>query len=213
MKRFPEGPAGPWWRPWALAISALAVLLTLGALVTMTGRHGRSSDPGETPPAAAPRSDRLYLGGLDYSGYDGSEPVYRVQARELIHRKRAFGPLTISPVKEVEIDGLRVDLFPPPAGSGTGSRPVPRSLDQILKKLLESKNLGFISRVVLKDIAVEDQSGGKAFRFAADEVVWRPGEKRVVVHGSFEHREGTETERGTDGAFDLADDGRLVRVH
>jgi hypothetical protein len=190
------------------------VVLTLAALATTVLRPRRRGAPEDTTAEkAVTGSDRLYIGGLDYSAYDGSEPVYRVSAAQVIHRKRKVGPLTLNPVKEVEIDGLRVDLLPRRSGSGGGMPPPPRSLDAILKELLASKNLGFVSRVVLKDIAIEDRSGrGEPFRFAAEEVVWRPGDKRLVVHGPFEHLDGTGSHRGTDGAFDLAADGRLVRV-
>jgi hypothetical protein len=206
-----SGLDGPSWRSWALAAAALAVLLTLGALVATTGRSGRGT---AGPQASVPPSDRLYIGGLDYSAYDGADAVYRVHADQIIHRKRKIGPLTLNPVKEIEIDGLRVDLFPRRAGRGPGALPPPpRSLDAILRELLESKSLGFVSRVTLENMILEDRSGaGEAFRFAAQEVVWRPGEKRLVVHGPFEHRDGTETLSGTGGAFDLTDDGRLVRV-
>lgn len=191
------------------------VVLTLVALATLVLRPRRPEAAPEDAMAGKPgeRSDRLYIGGLDYTAYDGSQPVCRVSATQVIHRKRKVGPLTLNPVKEVEIDGLHVDFLPRQSGTGGGMPPPPRSLDAILKELLASKNLGFVSRVVLKDLAIEDRSGrGEPFRFAAGEVVWRPGDKRLVVHGPFEHVDGTGSHRGTDGAFDLAADGRLVRV-
>src|SRR5262245_10374391 len=98
------------------------VVLTLAALVVQVLRPRRRNPAPEDAAAekAVEGSDRLYIGGLDYAAYDGSNPIYHVSATQLIHRKRKVGPLTLNPVKEVEIDGLRVEFLPRGAGTGGG---------------------------------------------------------------------------------------------
>jgi len=208
------GLARPSWRSWTLAAAALAVVLTLVAMVLMSGRPRTRAAGAGAGSAFGPGSDRFYVGGLDYEAYDGGNLVVRARADQVIHRKRKVGPLTLNPVKEVEIDGLRIDLFPRSPETGRRSQAPPAyALDRLLRDLLESKHLGFVSRVTLRDLAVEDRSApGEVLRFSAEEAIWHPGGKRLDVHGRFEHQDGTGIQRGTDRSFRLTEEGRLVPV-
>jgi len=206
-----SGPAGPSWRRWALAACVLAIVVTLAALALLT-RRARPASGDVTPASGAapiPESDRLYMSGIDYAAYDGSEPMFRLQARSLVHRKRKVGPWTLNPIKEVEMTGVRIEIFRSEPG-----RPVrPLSLDGILQGTLFSKSLGFVSRVRLLDLQLDDHRGGAVQdRLTAAEAVWRPGDRRLVIEGAFEYSDETGMHRDTHGAFALSGDGRLVRV-
>lgn len=206
MVRFPRGQDGPAWRTWALAIAAIVSVATAVALVTLTRRTPSPHAPGEAASTEAlPGSDRLYLSGLDYSAYDGADPVFRLQARKLIHRKRKLGPLTINPVKEVELRGVRIDLLPP-RSSGVAPAEAAHSgpsLDLLLKGMLSSKNLGFVSRVILRDLEIEDRRGGDTSHLTADEVIFRPGEDHLEVRGRFEIRDRDGRRSGRDASLSL----------
>ncbi len=207
-------PAGASWRRVALAACLVAIAVTLAALALLT-RH-RAEDAAGGPATGTvplPESDRLFISGVDYADYEGSEPAFRLRARTLIHRKRRFGPLTLNPVKEVELDGVRIEIYAPVPGPGRTHRPL--SLDGILEGALLSKNLGFVSRVRLLDLEIDDRRGGDGaaeHRLTASEAVWRPGGRRLEVEGAFEYADETGVHRDTHGAFSLTGEGRLERV-
>ena len=195
---------GPAWRVWALAIAATVTIATAAGLVMLTRRNAMAPPAETTSKPSDPHSDRLYVSGFDYAAYDGADPVFRVQARELIHRKRKFGPFTLNPVKEVELRGARVELFPPrrPRGDpGAAAAGAPPSLDLILQGALASKNLGFVSRVVLRDLEVDDRRSGDLSHLSAREAIWRPGEERLEVRGPFEIRDRSGVRSGRDASL------------
>jgi hypothetical protein len=209
------GPAGPSWRRWALAACVLAIVVTLAALALLTRRarpaSGEATADSGAAPIPIPESDRLYMSGIDYTGYDGAEPIFRLQAGSLVHRKRKVGPWTLNPIKEVEMTGVRIEIFPDPEGRGRSRRPL--SLEGILQGTLFSKNLGFVSRVRLLDLQVDDRRDNAAQdHLTAAEAVWRPGDRRLVIEGAFEFSDGEGIHRDTNGAFAFSEDGRLVRV-
>jgi hypothetical protein len=215
-----SAPAGASWRRWALAASLLAMVSTVAAVALLTRRRPARADrepaaAGEPAPdaAAMPESDRLFMSGVEYAAYEGSEPAFRLSARTLIHRKRRFGPLTLNPVKEVEMDGVRIEIYP---AEGTGGRARhPLTLDGILEGTLLSKSLGYVSRVRLRDLVIDDRRGGDGVagsRLTTGEAVWSPGARRLEIAGTFEYADETGTHQGTNGAFALTDEGRLRRV-
>lgn len=133
------------------------------------------------PPSPEPnprRFDRLHITDLQYTAMvNGHEFILTVQ--EVTHAKRTLGPLTVNPLKELQLIGVALRLgstsgdidgsttvapsSSPSSTEDTPSSPAqPRirmgsfmnSLPEIFKDMFRAKDLGFISRVQIHTFTI-----------------------------------------------------------
>ena len=132
-----------------------------------SGRQGASgaAAPGPTEETA----DRLYLRNIAYTSYKGDTRLFSFQADELVHRKRKIGPLTLNPVKEIEATRVRIEMVSRgeeedrtrPAEPAEARDGLDLPVATILEKTLAARDLGFVSRVVLKPVEIAVNRGGR----------------------------------------------------
>lgn len=125
-----------------------------------------------------PRFDRLHITDLEYTAVaNGHEFTLTVQ--EVTHVKRTLGPLTVNPLKELQLTGVALRLgstavdidgstaaapssTPSSTGDPLSSPAKPRirmgsfmnSLPEIFKDMFRVKDLGYISRVQIHKLTI-----------------------------------------------------------
>jgi hypothetical protein len=119
--------------------------------------------------------DRLLLSAVDYTSYSGGRKLFSLQAEEIVHRKRKVGPLTINPIKEIEmtkvnieINSILVNNAPDHEESEFHSIP----FQQITKEVVNDRKLGLVSRAIMNGlelIVVKD--GKELFSISSKKVV------------------------------------------
>ena len=138
-------------RFWATAV--VLILITCAGIALFARRPGEP--PGgprlpAKPVQDVPTFDRIYLRNVSYSSYVRGETTFTLKAEEIVHRKRKLGPLTLNPIKEVEMNGVRIEIYqsaPPAGGRGPQAEDVDLPVQRILKESLSAKDLGFVARV------------------------------------------------------------------
>jgi len=165
-------------RPRGFWIVAALLIFAVYAAVSLATHQRRREPPPEWTGPSSPAADRLYLRNVAYASYHGSEKVFSLEADDILHRKRKIGPLTMNPVKEVEMKGVRIRIYrSDPAGGGDGPGPIgdrpeaegiDLSIGSILREAMTAKDLGFVSRVVIRPLHLTFFRGGEeAFSIAA----------------------------------------------
>jgi hypothetical protein len=148
------------WAAWSLA-AHLRHRDHPATAATDEAADAKTTGSTETDPAF----DRIYLKDVSQSAYDGGEKLWSLSAEEIIHRKRKLGPLTLNPVKEVEMTGVRLEIDRPAPGplEGAGSdRDLDLPIESILEAILSAKDLGFVSRVLVARLEMSIVQGGKS---------------------------------------------------
>jgi hypothetical protein len=185
---------------------AIVIVVTLAGMLLLTKRRPGFAPNGTLGNSAGrqpPESDRLYIENLDYKIYDGADLIGRLRARELVHRRRKIGSLTINPVKEVELNGVRFEILPRRERERVSAGLVPddTGLQTLLEGALASKNLGFVSRIVLRDFEVDDRRAGEAgVHLRAGLAECRPGRGPIRLADKVEWRAAGRLLLKTDDA-------------
>lgn len=226
---------GPRRRLWVAAGLVLLVGWAGVALVTHLRHRPRPSTRIEPD---TPTFDRVYLRDVEQSSYEGGAKIWSLSAAEIIHRKRKLGPLTINPVKEVEMTGVRIEVD---RRGSAADESLDLPIQSILEKTLAAKELGFVSRVVVRHldlIVLEDgqpfctlEAGGASVglepalvrfsdgvtvtgrageRLESADAEWRSADRRLVVKGGFRLRDASGLHAGRGGAFRIDPDGALA---
>ncbi len=157
-------PHGRWIFPTVL------ILLVLSIVGVVAQRAGRRHEKGESARPGT-RSDRLYLRGVTYTSSSAGKRLFTLTADEIIHRKRKVGPLTLNPVKEIEMTGVLITVYREARNASAAQSPLDEPLlpiREILEESLAAKGLGFVSRVIIKglDLSVL-RDAGRLFRIQA----------------------------------------------
>ena len=155
------GRAQPFW-----ATAVVLIFIACAGFALFARRPGEP--PGGSrlpakPDQAVPTFDRIYLKNVAYSSYVRGEKTFTLQAEEIVHRKRKLGPLTLNPIKEVEMNGVRIEIYqgaPPPGGQGPRAEDVDLPLQTILKESLSAKDLGFVTRILMNRFHLALLRGG-----------------------------------------------------
>jgi hypothetical protein len=165
------------WRLWLAAGMALLVAWAAWSLAAHLRQRDHpataATDTAITTPAGTdPAFDRVYLKNVSQSAYDGGEKLWSLSAEEIVHRKRKLGPLTLNPIKEVEMTGVRMEIdrrAPGPGEQGAKDEDLDLPIGSILEAMLSAKDLGFVSRVLVTRIAMSIVQGGEpTFTLQAD---------------------------------------------
>jgi len=137
--------------------AAVVILLAACAAIALVPRRTRQPEPPARPLQAIPAADMIYLRGFAYSSSVRGERTFTLKADEVTHRKRKLGPLTLNPIKEVEMHGVWIEIFQgaaPAGGSDSVAPEVDLPIQSILAESLSAKDLGFVSRVLMNRLRV-----------------------------------------------------------
>jgi len=116
-------------------------------------------DPEGAPAETAERFDRLHVKGLQYTSTFKGRKIFSLAADELIHRKRKMGPLTLNPVKEIALVGVRLEIHDLGGEGGQAPGEDKRALlalpvRRIVEETASSQGLGFVSRVLIDRLEI-----------------------------------------------------------
>ncbi len=171
-------------------ILGVALALALSTLLVWVGL--RLSERRTGPPAnhEIPRSAGLEVTGLSLAFFDGERHQVSLHADRLVHKSRRIGPLTIRPLKEIELSGVRLVLddraydadrsagdaqgsaartgADPAVSPGRRSEDAARPLEESIlpatrlafEKFLTLSDLGFVSRLSVIDCNIEVLQSG-----------------------------------------------------
>lgn len=128
--------------------------------------------------------DKFKMSGIEHTYFEHGSKKFTFYCDELIHRKRKVGPITVNPIKEIQMRKVRIELNQDERRysligdtavkqyTAVSSPPIiPGSLNTELKKLLDDRGLGFISRGVMADFTLNvSRKGIKHFTVRADTV-------------------------------------------
>lgn len=152
-----------WKEPWPGRLArwaGAASILGIAALVAFYLSSYRSAPDLEDAPAQpAERFDRLHVKGLQYTSSIKGRKIFSLAAEELIHRKRKVGPLTLNPVKEIALVGVRIEIHD--LGGESGRTPgegevvlLGLPVRKIVEETASSQGLGFVSRVLVDRVEI-----------------------------------------------------------
>jgi hypothetical protein len=124
--------------------------------------------------------------------------VFTFSAEEVVHRKRKVGPLTINPIKELELTNVRIELhdmdhlntltkFDSNTYETTGdTKTIRLPLGQIFKKTFGDLQLGFVSRIIIHGMTLEANQPGKGqFKLFAKKAEFRMDTPNVTFKEGF----------------------------
>src|SRR5262245_29097496 len=95
---------------WRIIIAVALMLLVAWIAVSFVARRPPAPPPAASADRDLPALDKIYFEDVVQEAYDGSMKLWILSADELVHRKRKVGPLTINPIKEVEMTGVRIEI-------------------------------------------------------------------------------------------------------
>lgn len=137
--------------------AAVLILVVAGAAVAFIPGRIPRPEPPASPPQAVPAAETVELRDFAYASSVRGQKVFTLKADSIIHRRRKLGPLTINPIKEVEMNGVRIEIVQGAAsggGSASGTADVELPIRGILSESLSSRDLGFVSRVLMNRLRV-----------------------------------------------------------
>ena len=201
----------------ALGIGILAVG---GIAVWFLLREPTPELPASLPEGDSLQFDRFYFKDMRYTAFRKDRKLYTITAEELAHRKLKLGPLTVNPVKEIFIVGLRLDIYSADldgeeasggtAGENAGEFSLP--LARILEGAFSSWKLGYVSRVRMKGIKISFLPGlaGEVW-LAADQATVKPPDAIIAFSGKISLRFAGEELSAEDAEW--FNDRGALRVH
>jgi len=167
--------------------AALSVYVWRDAL-----RGGGKEPEQEAPWKPPPRFDRFHIRGLEYTSTLKGEKIFTLRAEEMTHRKRKVGPFTLNPIKEIEIKGMRLELYSedfisaPVEGreKGTAYEGFSIPVIRVLQEAGSGEDLGFISRIIVDGIEIGyAPAGTERFRLRARRAHIQLGEGKLEFEG------------------------------
>lgn len=123
--------------------------------------------------------DKFSMSEIEHTIYEHGRKTFIFSCEELVHGKRKFGPITVNPIKEIQMLKVRIEVIQDDSpkqdtdvDSLTSQPPIiSKSLNKALKKILTNRDLGSISRVVMSNFTLNvSRNGGKHFTVRADTV-------------------------------------------
>ena len=184
-------------RPMRSAGIILFFILVSGLLYFGIGGH----NPDRKQKGKISTFDKFNLSGIDYTHYDKGKEVFTIKSGKIIHRKRKVGPLTISPVKEIEMANVLIEInlnkhytrnlqydqkIQKADSIEDRSDIFPLPFSDILKETIHDERLGFISRVVIKGFDLKIlRMGQQQFTIAANRVTLWPVSQKVMFQDGF----------------------------
>jgi len=163
----------------------LLIILVVGFLALPIGKR----PPVYTEKEKSPTFDKFHASGVVHSYYKDGKNIFTLWADEITHRKRKLGPFTINPVKEIEMVNVRIEINQDKQDNQKDDTPekwndIFLPLSEMLKERMSARGLGFISRVVVKKIALTIfRMGQQQFTIAANRVTVGLKSPKVVLHG------------------------------
>lgn len=184
-------------RPIRLAAIILVIILVSGFLYFGIGEQ----NPDIRGKSKVPKFDKFSLSGIDYTHYNKGKKVFSIKSGKIVHRKRKVGPLTISPVKEIEMANVLIEInlnkhyarnlqhdqkVQKAGNLEIRSDIFPLPFSDILKETIHDERLGFISRVEIRrfDLKVL-QMGQEQFSIAAKKVTLGLKSQKVLFQDGF----------------------------
>lgn len=165
----------------------LVGLLVLGSTAFLTSCS--TVEDAEAPASrAAPIFDRFVIEGVSHTAYEGSRKIFTFEAEEMIHRKRKVGPLTINPVKEMEVTGVKLAVYRDSSASASQAEKEESSipLKDFIEKVGSSTNLGLVSRVLINDLEITLYRGGTLeYTLAAGRATAGSGDREIDFEDGF----------------------------
>ena len=162
-----------------LIVSVVASLLVLVAIrFRQQGRDLASEVRGH---------DRFRIKGLKYRSFGEQGELFSFEAGVVTRKATKLGPLTLNPVKEIEMSDVLIRLavgspLPEPGSSNQFSL----STSKIIKDALESHDLGFVRRVVIHRLEVFFVRGEESlWEFHVGKATMGLGAPRVLFDNGF----------------------------
>lgn len=215
--------------------------LTILYVVVLGGPVGCSREEDAPPPRPeAPVYDRFLVRGVSHTASEEGRRIFSFEADEMIHRKRKVGPLTINPVKEMELTGVKLAIYrstnTPPSMDSDPAIP----LKAFVEKVGATKNLGLVSRILINDLeisvyrddalqvtlvaghatasgdsVIDFEDGFRLTTAAGQELTarrarWDNHLNRLRIRGDYRLNDGGDVTTGTAARFALAPEGRIL---
>lgn len=140
----------------------------------------------------------LYVFEGTFTHFVKGKRVFTFEAEEVVHRKRKVGPLTINPIKELELTNVRIELHDmdylntlKKFDSNTHDtmmdpQAIRLPLGQIFKKTFGDMQLGFVSRIIIRGITLEANQAGKGlFKLFAKKAEFKMRSMNVIFEEGF----------------------------
>ena len=153
-------------------LSGILILILAGFfVVSIFDMAGRKTH--ETLKVKSSGIDKLRVSGLEYTHNQFGRKVFSVRVEEFRHKKRKIGPLTINPIKELELNNVHIEIFHNNSVSEETKingdslwdeiqdEFSPGILSSILNKTFNAKELGFISRVRINNLEIAGFKNGQ----------------------------------------------------
>ena len=148
----------PFW--WKFSIFGAIIFLVGGLIVILLFIEKDQQRLGLDEQAKGPRFDRFRLSGVSYTSYfDGNKKRFSFSADEVVHGMRKIGPLTINPIKEIQMTHVRIEIHQEATEKENRSSGQKADDDsaifqlpfhKIIKETVFAQGLGAISRVVIR---------------------------------------------------------------
>ncbi len=168
------------WLRWVLGTTLAVIVVSLSLWVGI--QFFRRADASGAPDQP-PDFDQVRLGGVSSKILDDEQRLLTITVDSLVHRKRRLGPLTINPIKEIAISGVRLEIESPPRVPGVfGEGRFLTTLRKGIGELLSRHDLGFVSRIVIHELDIVGlREGRQVFAFHAGRLVMGVGDQAVSL--------------------------------
>ncbi len=186
----------------------LAAIILFGILISAILYYGTGEKrPDIKPKSTVQKFDKFNVSGIDYTHYNEGKKVFSIKSGKIIHRKRKVGPLTINPVKEIEMAEVFIEInqnkhfsrnvqyvqYGKNEQKAQGESKIekrsdifPLSFSDILKKTVNDKRLGLISRVEIREFGLKVlQTGNEQFTITAKKVTLGLMSQKVLFRDGF----------------------------
>ncbi len=186
----------------------VAAIILFGILVTVFlyfGTGERKTDIKQKSPVQ--KFDKFNVSDIDYTHYNKGKKVFTIKSGKIIHRKRKVGPLTISPIKEIAMANVSIEInldkhysqnlqhlqhnqksqnIQNTDNLAKRSDIFPLSFADILKETIHDEQLGFISQVEIRGFGLKVlQTGQEQFTIAAKKVTLGLTSQKVLFRDGF----------------------------
>jgi hypothetical protein len=180
---------------WLRRILGASLILAVGTLVLWVGYRSGQRRVAARPDGEVRRSANLEVTDLNHEFFDREHRRLNLHADRLVHRTRRIGPLTINPVKEIELHGVRLEFDMDQLGTTRGDDFDNRFLEERIlsmirrafAELLVHHELGFVSRVSVVGLDVDLlQDGARSAGLHAGRLVLDPLERGFTLQDGVE---------------------------
>lgn len=131
--------------------------------------------------------DRFRLSGFQHTVYVGGRPVLKLEAREMSHRKRRFGPVTVNPIKELVLHGVTIHMVAGEERDQATAGAAAIHLAALMEQMLSEKGLGLVTRVLIEDLEFTLLEGEiQAFSLSATEAELALDQQAVQLRNGFQ---------------------------